>query len=208
MTTGLKTCCKCQAAKQLDAFGCLSSAKDGLTYACLDCTRIKMKEWRASNRERDRFSKNNWAEKNRDKLKEKSKRYYVENKEKHIAACKKWDKKNREKKREYVYKWVNQNRATKYAWNAKRRAMQLNAMPSWLSAIELAQIQEMYDVAVAITTQTGIQHHVDHIHPLQGSGFSGLHVPWNLRVISAFDNLSKNNRLPIEDKYLLWENAQ
>jgi hypothetical protein len=204
MTTGLKTCCKCQAAKQLDAFGRLSSAKDGLTYACLDCTRIKMKAWRSANHERDRFLKNNWAEKNKDKLKEKSKRYYAENKEKHTAVCKKWNEKNRAKKREYVYKWVNQNRATKYAWNAKRRAMRLNAMPSWLSAIELAQIQEMYDVAAAITVQTGIQHHVDHIHPLQGNGFNGLHVPWNLRVISAFDNLSKNNRLPVEDKYLLW----
>lgn len=207
MTTGLKTCCKCEVAKPLIAFGRLSEAKDGLTYACLDCTRAKMKAWRLANRDRDRAAKNRWAEENRDKLKEKSHRYYAENRDKHQTACKRWADKNREKRRGYTYKWVGQNKAIKYAWNAKRRAAKLNAMPSWLSAIELAQIQEMYDVAIAKTTQTGIEHHVDHIHPLQGDGFNGLHVPWNLRVIPAFDNLSKHNRLPSEDAHLSWEFA-
>ena len=189
MTVGLKTCCKCEVAKPLIAFGRLSEAKDGLTYACLNCTRAKMKAWRAANRYRDRAAKNRWAEENRDKLKEKGHRYYAQNKEKHKAACDRWAKANPAK--------VNFR-------FAKRRAVKKNAIPAWISAIQLAQIQEMYDVAIAKTTQTGIQHHVDHIHPLQGNGFNGLHVPWNLRVIPAHENQVKSNNLPIEEIELFW----
>lgn len=190
MTTRLKTCCRCEVAKPLNAFGRLSEAKDGLTYACLDCTRAKMAAWRSANKERDREAKNRWAAENREYNKERGKRYYAENREKHKAACDDWAKRNAPKV------------AARFA---KRRAAKMNATPTWLSAVELAQIQEMYDVAAAKTMQTGIQHHVDHIHPLQGRGFNGLHVPWNLRVIEAQTNIKKSNKPNTEEIHLFWE---
>lgn len=91
--------------------------------------------------------------------------------------------------------WINANPArARHIWRSRDKVLR-EATPTWLSAIQLAQIEEQYEIAVARTTQTGVMHHVDHVHPLRGKNFRGLHVPWNLQVLTAIDNIRKKNYL-------------
>lgn len=68
--------------------------------------------------------------------------------------------------------------------------------PPWLTTEHKAEINGFYLEAARVSKETGIKHHVDHIFPLRGKTSSGLHVPWNLRVIPAIDNLRKARSLP------------
>ena len=108
-----------------------------------------------------------------------------------------WQRKNRAKCRASSLSWSKKNKSKICINTISYKTRKTKAQPSWLSAIEIAQISEMYDIALAKTTQTGIIYHVDHIFPLRGKACCGLHVPWNLQVITAFENLSKGNRVQV-----------
>lgn len=78
----------------------------------------------------------------------------------------------------------------------KRKANNLQAMPSWLTKGHEVEIEGFYQFSKFMTKMTGIPYHVDHIYPLQGKTCKGLHVPWNLQVIPATENIRKSNKLP------------
>ena len=77
--------------------------------------------------------------------------------------------------------------------NAK--TAKLNATPKWLTDEQLTQIRDLYIMAKEMTKATGIEYVVDHIMPLQGETLSGLHVPWNLQIITDHQNTQKHNKV-------------
>ena len=55
--------------------------------------------------------------------------------------------------------------------------------------------KNIYKKCKELNESTGILHHVDHILPLVNPNVCGLHVPWNLQIITATENMKKGNRL-------------
>ncbi len=97
--------------------------------------------------------------------------------------------------------WQKRNKAYCSANTSKYEATKAKRTPVWSNLIE---IQQFYKLSAELTERTKIPHHVDHIIPLRGELVSGLHVPNNLQVIPAYDNISKKNKFNIEE----FNNAQ
>lgn len=104
-------------------------------------------------------------------------------------------KENPERLRQNTRKWQIANPGKVSAQTMKRHAAKLQRTPKWLAPLHFQQIEIFYDAAAKLTKEFGISMEVDHIIPLQGELVSGLHVPWNLQVITARENSIKGNRL-------------
>ena len=116
-------------------------------------------------------------------------------KERRILLNSLWHKKNAIKVRARVSEYRKKN---KEKCNEAVRASALKRakrVPNWIDADERWLIKEIYSLAVLRSKALGFSWHVDHILPLQGKLVSGLHVPFNLQVIPAVENLRKGNRL-------------
>jgi len=85
--------------------------------------------------------------------------------------------------------WNRDNAEYRASQTAKRRAIKLRAVPKWSDEEMKVKIEAIYE-------ERESHQHVDHIYPLQGRDVSGLHVPENLRLISAEENLLKGNKMP------------
>ncbi len=162
-----------------------------------------------------------WLENNSDRKKEGDKRYYKKNKKKHNeramevyfanheerkAINRARPKRDPERTREYrrkkreehkdVIRVQKKNEYERHkpayiARGAKRKAVQLNATPPWADQQAIAKF---YEKCARITAETGVEHHVDHVIPLQGKNVCGLHVHTNLQILPATENLRKSNR--------------
>jgi hypothetical protein len=145
-----------------------------------------------------------WRKKNPEKVQEYSEKYaQIHNestklwRQKNQAHCNQtqrdWNVKNREKRNLLSKEWRKRNPELMATLKAKRRADILCRTPKWLTKNEMWMIEETYRLANLRTLMTGIDWHVDHVIPLRGKFVSGLHTPYNLQVIPAFENLKKGN---------------
>jgi len=104
---------------------------------------------------------------------------------------------NREQRIQRSVEYARQNRAKTNAAKKKYKLAKARACPPWVhSSSDLcSQMAYFYEEAQRKTEATGTVHHVDHIVPLRGETICGLHVPWNLQVLTASENCSKQNRV-------------
>jgi 5-methylcytosine-specific restriction endonuclease McrA len=170
----MKICKKCQKTKDIASFYKSSFAKDGLQSYCKTCDNLANKKYRIDNKE---------------EISKKVQEYRLKNKGIYSVKQRQWRQENKDKVATI---------------SANRRSINKIATPFWLTEIHFQQIKWYYEAAEMFKQDTGDRYEVDHIHPLNGANFSGLHVPWNLRIIKSFENRSKGNRPPAEEAHLFW----
>jgi hypothetical protein len=154
--------------------------------SCVECLKV---EWAQANVTRtDYFAEYN----NSEAGKEAKRGYYERNKEVVIARA---QARTLESKNAYKKKHKVENPDYyKSLTNARRRRFR-DATPKWLTAEQKMEIRLKYRLAIELSRRLGIPHAVDHIIPLQGEEVCGLHVPWNMEVITQDENLKKSNKL-------------
>lgn len=176
----MKICFKCKETKNPEAFGRNKCRKDGLQDYCLNCQKSIQSEYRKRNRDKAKFYQAEYRKINPDK-------------EQAYKAKYRGQPANLDKIKMYQAEYRRSNLEKFRAMNAKRRASKLLRMPKWLSELQFEHIKIFYEAAVSMTKETNIPFEVDHIVPLRGANVSGLHVPWNLQVITEYENCSKSN---------------
>lgn len=198
-----KTCRKCGDTKPVSKFYKHKDYPDGYKAQCRDCINARRKlheskpevragineqnmEYHWRNREKRCAAMAKRQKENWDKVLE----WRAENADKIAESQRRWADNHPEKKAASDRRWRESNRGKVRASNAKReKAIRLQTPPY----ADLQAIEKFYIYSAQITAETGIQHHVDHIIPLQGKLVSGLHVEGNLRVIPAKVNIQKSN---------------
>lgn len=135
---------------------------------CFECSRISARK----------FVKN-WDSYTKEEKEIKSKRAhenYIKNKSRVISQVAVW-------------------RANNRSYRHRRYEEKVKATPTWLSPFQKWQMDLIYTVRNILNEKSGYtEYHVDHMIPLKGKIVSGLHVPWNLRLLNAEENLRKTNK--------------
>ena len=155
--------------------------------ACVECVK---EDWAVDNEKRKAKPKSEAA-------KAAGKRYYERNKEAVIArAAARPPEEKRRARADYKDRNVDVVRAD----TSVRKRRHREATPKWLSAEQKLAMRQLYIQARKLTELTKERYVVDHIVPLRSHEVCGLHVPWNLRVITQEENLKKSNKLvaPVE----------
>lgn len=120
-------------------------------------------------------------------------RYYAKNRDAVIARA---QTRPDADKRAYRDAWKRANKVQVRADTKNRRRKHRLATPTWLTREQKSEMRALYQTAITLTQTTGEAYVVDHIYPLRSEVVCGLHVPWNLRVMTRHENLRKANRLP------------
>lgn len=177
-----KTCIQCEKEISILDFH-IANSKTGLRRRdCKYCRRETSSSWYESNKESRKKSVQEWKDRNKQKV---------------ISDNKKWVENNKDKVASYRRRWEKANPGKVMAKKLTRQYREKQAKPAWLTAEDVKKINQIYREARELSETTGEIFHVDHIIPLKGETVSGLHVPSNLQILSAEENLRKGNKLII-----------
>lgn len=186
-----KTCSSCNTLKTYSEFYVCGTSTDGLRGICKECVKSNEKKKNyevsvtvkkcSSCRSLKESSEFNKSSRSKDGLRPKCndccgtvrKKYYWENREKLLAQNKEFRDANK-----HLYLVKSKNRR--------------NILSKKINTLYNERMREIYYVCEAVRGEVNYQ--VDHIIPLTHKKVCGLHVPWNIQLLSKSENCSKSNK--------------
>ena len=87
--------------------------------------------------------------------------------------------------------YYNKNKEKYRNYETQRRRL----MSTKLSSMYKLEIESIYKKCKDKNNDSDIKYEVDHIVPIRNKAVCGLHVPWNLRIITKEENAAKSNKL-------------
>jgi len=172
--------------------------------SCYICILEKSQKWRSNNRHYHEKYNHEYRENNKEQLSDDQKKRYRQLKTINPDVFKEKDRKNH---KTYRTKHLNKIRAMNKQYRtinsgiinaktAKRRAIKMQATPTWSDIQKIREIyQDCQDINIMNKLIGGTNKFVvDHIIPLKNNLVCGLHVPENLRIILESENCMKHNK--------------
>ena len=173
----MKLCRKCNRTlpATTEYFSVNRRIKCGLNSACKECDKARVAKHQKENPEIVAARQRKYRKENCDEINERRRN---DNEE------------NREKYREYEITKRKNNPEYHKDKSLKRHRDVKQATPSWA---DTDAIDKIYNEAKRVKEETGEDYTVDHIIPLNGENVCGLHVDYNLQLITRSENSKKSN---------------
>jgi hypothetical protein len=154
----------CKVEKPIDEFYKMTLSKDGYDKRCKKCEHTK--HLIRQNKPVGRALKREY-----------DRSWYERHRKEKLDKVAEYKRKNIDKQRIYAARY-----------KMKRDKLVRQATPPW------AKRGPIYTWLKEIYSNRPEGKQVDHIYPLQGPNYSGLHVPWNLQYLDRDANIRKSNK--------------